>query len=623
MRTPRAVTWILRTGLLIALIWTLAEPIDRLPTTVRADHLLATPVPSSGSRPALVGGDVRYFSETGYAVAPGAIADYFRARGGVRTFGPPVSNRFTLLGHEVQLFRRHALRQNPDGSVSTMSLLGTAIPSLLIGGRTLPTLDQQLIAGGPSPLSPDYAAESQAFIQANVPDQWEGVRVGFYSEFLATVTFQDAFPDGVGNADLLPGFAQEVWGLPVSRPTRDPNNPDLVYLRWERGVMQYDRRTGQVQAGHLGEVFKAVLAGEGLPGDLAVTAQGSPFYRQFDPMSFSGVARPVELPETTLQGAFVAAGQSAAPPALAAAPPTVAVPGVMPAGGPTAAATPTVAAPLATVAVPPPAPTYPPAAVSASAGPAAEQVVVQPIQTVAQPGTAGTPVATASPTPGPDNCLGDERITFSPDNPRIGEEMLIAVSSASQHQYIRLAGTEKTTFVRERPGQLGHVWEWTVTASYPGQHEYTFYVDSTIPCAEGRVRVNQPLATSTPTSTPAPTNTPMPTSTPVPTNTPAPTSTPAPTGNATVVTIVVTATPTATPATPMTPTPTPVVIVFDPTPYIGRGDRFDCTDFQAQAQAQAVLRADPSDPNKLDKNRNGIACEELPPPEDRTAVRRL
>ena len=36
----------------------------------------------------------------------------------------------------------------------------------------------------------------------------------------------------------------------------------------------------------------------------------------------------------------------------------------------------------------------------------------------------------------------------------------------------------------------------------------------------------------------------------------------------------------------------------------------DCADFPTQAQAQAVLVADPSDPNGLDGNDNGTACED-------------
>jgi hypothetical protein len=38
----------------------------------------------------------------------------------------------------------------------------------------------------------------------------------------------------------------------------------------------------------------------------------------------------------------------------------------------------------------------------------------------------------------------------------------------------------------------------------------------------------------------------------------------------------------------------------------------NCRDFKTQAQAQAVLDAFPNDPHKLDKNKDGRACESLP-----------
>ncbi|MET8848303.1 excalibur calcium-binding domain-containing protein [Amycolatopsis sp. NPDC004625] len=41
------------------------------------------------------------------------------------------------------------------------------------------------------------------------------------------------------------------------------------------------------------------------------------------------------------------------------------------------------------------------------------------------------------------------------------------------------------------------------------------------------------------------------------------------------------------------------------------GDK-DCSDFQYQEEAQAVLDATPGDPNGLDRDKNGIACESLP-----------
>jgi hypothetical protein len=78
---------------------------------------------------------------------------------------------------------------------------------------------------------------------------------------------------------------------------------------------------------------------------------------------------------------------------------------------------------------------------------------------------------------------------------------------------------------------------------------------------------------------------------------------------------------------PTTPTvtlaPLPTVGGFDPTRYIGQGNRYNCADFASQAQAQAVLRADPRDPNGLDTDRDGIACENNRSPFDRLPVPRL
>ena len=44
-------------------------------------------------------------------------------------------------------------------------------------------------------------------------------------------------------------------------------------------------------------------------------------------------------------------------------------------------------------------------------------------------------------------------------------------------------------------------------------------------------------------------------------------------------------------------------------------DDLDCDDFGSQAEAQAELRADPSDPNGLDAEDDGVACETFGYPE--------
>ena len=83
-------------------------------------------------------------------------------------------------------------------------------------------------------------------------------------------------------------------------------------------------------------------------------------------------------------------------------------------------------------------------------------------------------------------------------------------------------------------------------------------------------------------------------------------------------------------ATPV-PSPTPIPIAlpsasprsgFDPSFYVGKGDAFNCADFASQADAQAVLRLDPTDPNRLDADRDGIACESNRVPRDLVPVAR-
>ena len=80
---------------------------------------------------------------------------------------------------------------------------------------------------------------------------------------------------------------------------------------------------------------------------------------------------------------------------------------------------------------------------------------------------------------------------------------------------------------------------------------------------------------------------------------------------------------------PEAPAPPPAVQAaptppsgFDPSGHIGQGDRYNCSAFASQADAQAVLRADPRDPNRLDGDRDGIACESNRGPKDLTPVAR-
>lgn len=73
---------------------------------------------------------------------------------------------------------------------------------------------------------------------------------------------------------------------------------------------------------------------------------------------------------------------------------------------------------------------------------------------------------------------------------------------------------------------------------------------------------------------------------------------------------------------PLATVPTAAPVGFNAGAYIGQGDAYNCANFTSQAQAQAVLRADPRDPNALDTDRDGIACESNPSPKDLAPVAR-
>ncbi|MBM4410028.1 MAG: hypothetical protein FJ037_01640 [Chloroflexi bacterium] len=46
--------------------------------------------------------------------------------------------------------------------------------------------------------------------------------------------------------------------------------------------------------------------------------------------------------------------------------------------------------------------------------------------------------------------------------------------------------------------------------------------------------------------------------------------------------------------------------------FTGGADKYNCTSFGSQAEAQEALAANaPGDPNRLDMNGNGVACEDI------------
>jgi len=464
--------------------------------------------------------DPTFFPATGYRISSPAILDYFQHRGGVRSFGYPVSNEFPLLGKRVQLFQRQMLEIEADGSVMPGNILTQdVLPITHIDGLNLPPVDPDVVAAAPAPDVPDYVTQAQAFINVFVPDSWNGAQVNFQTTLLSSVTCADAFGSDPCDPSLLPGLDLELWGLPTSLPTSDPLNPDFVYQRFQRGIMHYSRVTGLTQGLLIGDWLKRIMIGVDLTPDIGVDVRRSPLFAQYAPSQPLALDRPADLPDTSLVQAFrndsltVAQAQTNEP----TLPANVAQTATSVALTATAlAATQTALTTL----------TPPPALLTATS--------------IALTATAATVsgLAPSAPTPTPGGiissvpvvnigCLGDEQIWFVPRKPNIGVHVNISVTSQRHHdaRSMALAGPVDVGPVVEHEGPLGFIWTWTVVPTVEDFYQFTFYADGLRPCITSGFNAYAPLgATATPTNTPIPTNTPgTSTATPTPTLLPVPT----------------------------------------------------------------------------------------------------
>src|SRR5205823_6564287 len=121
------------------------------------------------------GDDPRFFAQTRFRVDRDAFWDFFQKRGGVPTFGFPVSRDFTFFGCQTQLFQRVAMQQCGTGGVGTLNVLDEGLlPYNHFHGSTLPMPDPRLIAAAPLPSDPDYGTKAIEFVRAHAPETFEG-----------------------------------------------------------------------------------------------------------------------------------------------------------------------------------------------------------------------------------------------------------------------------------------------------------------------------------------------------------------------------------------------------------------------------------------------------------------
>ena len=248
--------------------------------------------------------DPTFFSETNFGVWNPEIRAYFESRGGVETFGFPISNVFTLYGFEVQLFQRQGIQIGPNGSPRGLNILQAPYLNYRrFGGLTIPAVDNDLIAEAPKVGSPGYTQAVRAFVREHVPDQWQDHDVGYLRQYLA------AAPPNTPS-QLRELAALEIWGLPLSRPMPDPANANFIYQRFQRGVMHHTATTGATGGLLLGDHLKSLMTGERLSASLATAAARNPLLRQYAPGLPLGTRRPAAIPGTDLTHAFVPTTES-------------------------------------------------------------------------------------------------------------------------------------------------------------------------------------------------------------------------------------------------------------------------------------------------------------------------
>ena len=260
----------------------------------------ATPAPPPGPAPR----DSRFFPQTGFRIDDDRFWEYFQLRGGVKNFGYPASRTFHFMGFTTQFFQRQLMQLGPDGP-RLMNLLDPGLmPYNQINTSTFPPFDDALASQAPKVGSPDYDTRIIEFVQANAPDAFEGALVAFYSTFISQVDLATAFPFASADLSLLPLLNLELSGSVTSRPMVDPRNGGFIYQRFQRVILHYDASCNCTQPILLGDWFKAIITGQGLPPDLSAQAQGSPFYLQYNNSADNGLNRPAALPHTNMRFAF-------------------------------------------------------------------------------------------------------------------------------------------------------------------------------------------------------------------------------------------------------------------------------------------------------------------------------
>ena len=266
----------------------LAASATPAPTAAPTAQPTATPAPATQpapNAPAMVH-DERYFSQTGYRIDDDQIWAFFQQYGGTSAFGFPVSRMVTMQGCPVQMFQRQIIQVCPGAGVALINMLDPEwFPYTQVNGSTFPGPDATMKANTPPVSSPTYSTDIVNFVDANVPDTFNGQPVNFLQTFNA-----------------LGGLT--IWGAPISQPAPEPTNPNFIYQRFQRGIMHFIAGQG-TQSILLADYLKAIIMNQNVPPDLLAQSRESKWFNQYCPGQAQWLCRPADLPATDLTFAFV------------------------------------------------------------------------------------------------------------------------------------------------------------------------------------------------------------------------------------------------------------------------------------------------------------------------------
>ena len=231
--------------------------------------------------------DSQYYAQTGFRVDDQTL-QFFTSRGGVQTFGYPISRMYTFLGCPVQMFQRLIIQLCQGQGPALINLLDPEIfPYTRVNGSVFPSPDDALKAQTPPVSSPTYSQDIIPFVQANTPDTFMGQPVNFWQ------TWQQR-------------GGLEVLGAPISHPQADPSNSNFIYQRFQRVILHYRAGIG-TEPLLLADYLKQIMLGPGapnLPQDLQQQASGSRFFNQYCKGGTRWLCRPNDLGGTDLTFAF-------------------------------------------------------------------------------------------------------------------------------------------------------------------------------------------------------------------------------------------------------------------------------------------------------------------------------